>query len=89
MRLLIIEDDQSMQKLLRKRLMEESYAVDSCFDGEEGLEYALQITYDCILLDLMIPKMNGLEVLGKLRLNGNKSNVLILLITNIEKTVMR
>jgi DNA-binding response OmpR family regulator len=76
--MLIIEDNRSMQKLLSKRLVDESYAVDSCFDGEEGLEYALQVAYDCILLDLMIPKIPGLEVLRKLRQNGNTSKILIL-----------
>lgn len=78
MRMLIIEDDRSMQKLIRTRLVEENYAVDSCFDGEEGLEYALQVAYDCILLDLMIPKINGLEVLRKLRQSGNTSYILII-----------
>ena len=78
MRILIIEDDQSMQKLLNKRLTEESYAVDSCYDGEEALEYAIKVEYDCILLDLMIPKINGLEVLKRLRQRGNNSYIIII-----------
>jgi len=78
MRILIIEDDKFMQKLLSKRLCEESYTVDSCYDGLEGLEYAQAVEYDCILLDLMIPKMSGLNVLRKLRQSGNKAYILII-----------
>lgn len=78
MRILIIEDDKSMQKLLSKRLSEESYTVDSCYDGSEGLEYAQVYEYDCILLDLMIPKIRGIEVLSKLRQSGNKAYILII-----------
>lgn len=78
MRILIIEDDKSLQKLLQKRLNEEKFVVDACFDGEEGLEYALQIDYDCILLDLMIPKMDGITVLKKLRTMGNHSYIFII-----------
>jgi DNA-binding response OmpR family regulator len=78
MRILVIEDDKSMQKLLSKRLGEEIYTVDSCCDGLEGLEYAQAVEYDCILLDLMIPKMSGLDVLRKLRESGNKAYILII-----------
>lgn len=78
MRILIIEDDKLMQKLLSKRLCEESYTVDSCYDGLDGLEYAQAVEYDCILLDLMIPKMSGLDVLHKLRQSGNKAYILII-----------
>lgn len=78
MRILIIEDDKSMQKLLSKRLNEESYIVDGCYDGIDGLEYAQTVEYDCILLDLMIPKMSGIDVLRELRKIGNKSYILII-----------
>lgn len=78
MRILIIEDDVSMQKLLAKRLNEEGYASDSCYDGAEGLSYAMSTEYDCILLDLMIPKMNGLEVLKELRKAKSQAYILIM-----------
>lgn len=78
MRILIIEDDLAIQKLLQKKLSEESYAIDFCMDGEEGLDYALANHYDCILLDLMLPKQSGLEVLRTLRDNKNQSYVLIM-----------
>jgi DNA-binding response OmpR family regulator len=78
MRILIIEDDLSLQKILAKRLCEEHYLVDLCSDGLEGLEYAQASQYDCILLDLMIPKIKGFEVLQKLRQSGNKAYILII-----------
>lgn len=78
MRILIIEDDVTIQKLIYKRLSEESYAVDFCSDGENGLAYALGTQYDCILLDLMLPKMNGIEILKALRAKHCTSYVLIM-----------
>ena len=78
MRILIVEDDRSMQKLLSKRLLEEGYTVDGCSSGIEALGIACRTDYDCILLDLMIPGMSGLDVLQNLRSNGNKSFILIM-----------
>ncbi|MGL4483581.1 MAG: response regulator transcription factor [Anaerovoracaceae bacterium] len=78
MRILIVEDDKNMQRLLEKRLKEESYSVDSCNNGEEALDFAQMVQYDCILLDLMIPRVDGIEVLKRLRKNGNSSYILIM-----------
>lgn len=78
MRILIIEDDPAMQKLLSKRLSDEFYTVDLCCDGLDGLAYAQASEYDCILLDLMIPKISGLDVLHQLRQAGNKAYILII-----------
>lgn len=78
MRILIIEDDKSMQKILSKRLREESYSVDCCYDRLEGLEFAQASEYDCVLLDLMIPKVSGLDVVRKLRASGNKTYIMII-----------
>jgi len=78
MRILIIEDDRSISKLVLQRLNEEGYAADSCPDGETGLEYAETTPYDCILLDLMLPKKTGLEVLERLRHDGNNAYILIM-----------
>lgn len=78
MRILVIEDDISLQNIITKRLKAEGYSVDSCFDGADGFDYADCIEYDCIILDIMIPKMNGIELMKKLRNKGNKSNILIL-----------
>ena len=78
LRILLIEDDTSLQDVITKRLKSEGYLVDSCFDGADGFAYADGIDYDCIILDIMLPKMNGIELLQKLRSKGNKSNILVL-----------
>lgn len=78
MKILVIEDDISLQNIITKRLHAEGFEVDSCLDGQEGYDYADGIDYDCIVLDLMLPKLNGIEVMKKLRAKGNKSNILIL-----------
>lgn len=78
MRILVVEDDISLQNVITKRLRGEGYAVDSCFDGADGFDYADGMEYDCIILDLMLPKINGIELMKKLRNKGNKSNILIL-----------
>ena len=78
MRILVIEDDIALQNIITKRLGREGFTVDSCFDGEAGLDYAEGIDYDCIILDLMLPKLNGIELMKRLRAKGNKSNILIL-----------
>lgn len=78
MRILLIEDDNPLNSIITKRLTEEGHAVDSCFEGERGLDYAQAMEYDCIVLDLMLPKINGLQLLKTIRAQGNKSKVLIL-----------
>jgi DNA-binding response OmpR family regulator len=78
MRLLIIEDYKPLQKSLTKGLSEAGFAVDTTGDGKEGLWYAMGNEYDVIILDLMLPGMNGLEILKKIRTQGRKSHVLIL-----------
>ena len=78
LKILVIEDDISLQNIITKRLLTEGYQVDGCFDGQTGYEYADGIDYDCIILDLMLPKLNGIELMKNLRAKGNKSNILIL-----------
>ena len=78
MRLLIIEDYKPLQQSLTKGLCEAGFAVDTTRDGKEGLWYAMSNEYDVIILDLMLPGMNGLEILKKIRTQGRKSHVLIL-----------
>jgi heavy metal response regulator len=79
MRILVIEDEKKVAHFIKKGLEEEHYAVDTAYDGEMGLYHAEINEYDLIVLDLMIPKMDGLEVLKRLR--GNKNNVPILVLT--------
>lgn len=78
MRLLVIEDYRPLQQSLMKGLREAGFAVDATRDGQEGLWYAMGNEYDVIILDLMLPGMDGLEILKKIRTQGRESHVLIL-----------
>jgi two-component system, OmpR family, response regulator len=69
MRILVVEDDPALQRSLAAMLREENYAVDCADDGEEGLFKAQSIRYDAILLDVMLPRFNGWQVLQRLRLD--------------------
>jgi len=77
-RTLVIEDDPKLGRLLRRGLTEEGFSVDLAADGEEGLHLATTETYDAIVLDLMIPKIPGAQVLAALRKAGRDTPVLIL-----------
>lgn len=77
MRVLIIEDDKILSKTI-EQCINSKYDVDRAFDGEEGLAYAEQKIYDVIILDLMMPVMNGYDVLKNLRNQKNYTPVLIL-----------
>ena len=78
MRILIVEDEKKMASFIQRGLKEEGYAVDIADDGEKGWEYASINEYDVIVLDWMLPKMNGLAMCSKLRQAGNRTPVLIL-----------
>ena len=78
MRLLLIEDYPPLQKSLAKGLREAGFAVDATGDGEEGLWYAAGHDYDAIVLDLMLPGLDGLSLLRQLRAEGRQTHVLIL-----------
>jgi len=67
MKLLIVEDEKDLALTLKKGLEENSFAVDVCYDGEEGLFMAENYPYDVLLLDIMLPKMDGLAILNTLR----------------------
>lgn len=66
-KILIIEDEEDLVKGLKLNLADEGYEVDWASDGEEGLSKALNEAYDLIILDIMLPKMNGLDVCRELR----------------------
>jgi len=78
MRALVVEDYAPVCKAVTEGLAENGFAVDSAADGEEGLWYAQQNPYDVIVLDLMLPKLDGLTVLGRLRGAGARVPVLLL-----------
>ena len=78
MRILLIEDDRRIAEFLLKGLREAGYAVDHSADGEEGLALALAEAYDAAVIDLMLPKRDGLNVIDALRARGSSLPVLIL-----------
>lgn len=67
MRLLVVEDEKDLNRIIVKNLEAEGYIVDSCYDGEDAVIYLTTIQYDAVLLDVMIPKLSGFEVLKKIR----------------------
>jgi len=78
MRILIIEDEIALSNVLSEILKKNNYAVDAVYDGADGLDYAVSGLYDAILLDIMLPKMSGLEMLKALRSQGHSTPVLLL-----------
>ena len=78
MRLLVAEDEKDMNRLITRALEKEGYGVDSCFDGEEAMDYLESAEYDGVILDIMMPQMSGLEVLERIRREGNPVPVLLL-----------
>jgi transcriptional activator protein copR len=73
-----VEDEKKINDIIVKTLKQEKYGVDSCFDGEEALDYIFSVEYDIILLDIMLPKKNGFEVMESMRKKGIKTPVLFL-----------
>ena len=78
MRILIAEDQKDLNKILCKKLTAEGYSVDNCFDGEEALDFLDMAQYDGVILDIMMPKMDGLEVVKHMRRTGDHTPVLFL-----------
>lgn len=78
MRVLVVEDEKKMASFIARGLKEEGYAVDCAHDGEVGLQYALETDYDVIVLDWMLPKLNGVELCDKLRQASVLTPVLML-----------
>ena len=78
MRILIAEDQRDLNQLLKKRLKEAGYSVDACFDGAAVFDYLLGAEYDALVLDIMMPKVDGIQVVRRLRREGNQVPVLLL-----------
>ena len=78
MKILLAEDEVSLNGIIAKRLKKENFTVDAVFDGEEALDYLAYSDYDIVLLDIMMPKKTGLDVLKEMRAAGNETPVLIL-----------
>lgn len=88
MRVLLIEDDVTIARLLKEGLEDESYAVDVANDGSEGYRTAVADEYDVIILDIMLPEMNGYEVCRALRNDGNKTPILMLTARDAERDIV-
>ncbi len=78
MRILVVEDEYKLADLIASRLKKEKYEVDVSLDGEDGLYNAESGIYDLIILDVMLPKMNGFEILSEIREEGITSKVIML-----------
>lgn len=78
MRILVVEDEARLAEALSELLRGEKYSIDVVYDGEDAFDYAMSGLYDAIVLDLMIPKMNGIEVTKKLRAKGIATPIIML-----------
>ena len=78
MKILLVEDSKQLNKALAAVLKRNSFVVDSAFDGEEALFFIKEFQYDAIILDVMLPEINGIEVLKKARQDGLKTPVIML-----------
>ena len=78
MKLLLVEDEPDLQEITVKRLRSDGYIVDACGDGVTALDFALAANYDGIILDIMLPQLDGLSVLRQLRTKGQTVPVLLL-----------
>ena len=77
-RVLVVDDDRRLARALKRGLESEGFAVDIAFDGEDGLWHARENSYDALVLDVMLPGMNGLELCARLRAEGQWGAVLML-----------
>ena len=76
--ILLVEDEEALRMTLGDRLRSEGYTVDYAVDGDEGFDKATRLPFDLIILDVVIPHIDGLELLGRLRKEGSAVPVLIL-----------
>lgn len=88
MRILLVEDDVAIAQSLKEGLEDEAYAVDVAHDGDEGYRTAMADDYDVIILDVMLPEMNGYEVCRALRKDGNQTPILMLTARDAERDIV-
>lgn len=89
MRILLIEDDVAIARSLKEGLEDETYAVDVAHDGDEGYRTATADDYDAIILDIMLPSMNGYEVCQALRQDGKQTPILMLTARDAEHDIVK
>lgn len=78
MRLLVVEDEIDLNRIITKKLTAETYAVDFCYNGRDALEYLESVKYDVVILDIMIPEIDGIELVKTLRSKGDLTPVIFL-----------
>lgn len=84
--ILIVEDDDFLREVYVETLTDEGYKVESAIDGEEGMQKIKQGGYDLVLLDIVMPKMDGLTVIKKIKSEGiNPNNKKLIFLTNLDK----
>lgn len=89
MRILLVEDDKGIVRFVKKGLLENSFSVDVASNGEEGLEWALYKGYDLIILDILLPKMDGREILRRLREREIQTPVIFLTAKDSENDIVK
>ncbi|HVP79267.1 MAG TPA: response regulator transcription factor [Thermodesulfobacteriota bacterium] len=88
MRILLVEDDKGIARFVRKGLLENLFSVDVAADGEEGLDSVLHMNYDLVVLDILLPKIDGREVLKKIRSANIQTPVIFLTAKDSESDVV-
>src|SRR5579872_4328507 len=88
-KILIVEDDRATRYLLSRTLKTEGYAVSTAADGAQGLRQMRKQEFDLVLLDVWMPKMNGLELLGKMRAEGLTAKAVVLTSDDTPETLLR
>ena len=78
MKILVVEDEKDLNRVITKHLKKNNYSVDSCFDGEQALDYVLYGEYDLIITDIMMPKIDGYGFIKQLRNDKNSTPVIML-----------
>ena len=78
MRVLVVEDEPGIARFIKQGLTEAGYAVDVAGDGRDGLDYAAVADYDVVVIDVMLPRLSGLDMLRELRRRGDKAPALLL-----------
>jgi heavy metal response regulator len=89
MRILLVEDDRGIARFVKKGFLENTFSVDLASGGEEGLQLAIQRSYDLIILDILLPEMDGIEVLKRLRALAIQTPVIFLTAKDSEEDIVR